>query len=389
MSGKKNRNRYFNDLEAWVIRELQVQLGKSIHQFGEQELAVLMETFDSRMDIAPFRRILLNEYKKPKKMIGASPYLSVLRTTPGKEPDLESPPPAELHDGAASRAVDEAMKRLKETNVQNEKIDKTISLGNELVDRKIDLRILQIDPDYQRVEFRDEKIVEDIMTHWQWEAFHSLLIGEREDGSMWVVDGQHRHEAARRLGYFMIPCKVFKSRGQKHEAHVFYVINKKRVHVNQLSIFKSLLVEGNPAIVEVDRLLKKYNMRMGQNSSVREFKAASTIMRVYKYGVLEKVLSAINDAFSDGNRIRWRKIFCQSAFVDALGIIYANKKWSINEDRMRRVLSEASEVAIQRMLSEVVGTSGSTRGKRTAIMFIDKFYNRNARGGRLNTDLLR
>ena len=78
--------------------------------------------------------------------------------------------------------------------------------------RKIAVEELNISDAYQRtiVQARANRIAKNL----DQDAFGSLTVGQRNDGSFWVVDGMQRLTAARKLGIAMVPCDVFQSEGQ-------------------------------------------------------------------------------------------------------------------------------------------------------------------------------
>ena len=77
---------------------------------------------------------------------------------------------------------------------------------------------LQVDPSYQRcVKPNHKKIARDFDPN----ALGVPLVGQREDHSLWIVDGQQRVEALKLLGKVNVRVEVFASKGPEHEAHVF------------------------------------------------------------------------------------------------------------------------------------------------------------------------
>lgn len=90
---------------------------------------------------------------------------------------------------------------------------------------------LKFDYSYQRHEVGDSNTVS-LAREFSWEAFGVVVVMERSNGQMYVVDGGQRVAAARRRGDIRdVPCVVFASDGRDHEARAFLALNLRRVKV--------------------------------------------------------------------------------------------------------------------------------------------------------------
>lgn len=103
---------------------------------------------------------------------------------------------------------------------------------------------------------RSSRRVNRIAKHLDQDAFGSLTVGQRRDGTYWVVDGMQRLTAARKLGIAAVPCDVFDSEGQEHEARVFRLKNKERTNVTACALFRAQLVEGDAQTVEIAKVVE-------------------------------------------------------------------------------------------------------------------------------------
>jgi hypothetical protein len=120
--------------------------------------------------------------------------------------------------------------------------------------RKINVDELNISDAYQRtiVPARVNRIAKNL----DQDAFGSLTVGRRRDGSHWVVDGMQRLTAARKLGIAAVPCDVFESEGPEHEARVFRLKNKERTNVTACALFRAQLVEGDAQTVDIAKAVE-------------------------------------------------------------------------------------------------------------------------------------
>lgn len=126
--------------------------------------------------------------------------------------------------------------------------------------RKISVDELNISDAYQRtiVPGRVNRIAKNL----DQDAFGSLTVGQRRDGSHWVVDGMQRLTAARRLGIAMVPCDVFDSDGPEHEARVFRLKNKERTNVSAGALFNAQLTEGDEQTRDIVSVVSASGLRV-------------------------------------------------------------------------------------------------------------------------------
>jgi hypothetical protein len=126
--------------------------------------------------------------------------------------------------------------------------------------RKILVDELNISDAYQRTIIPAR--VKRIANNLDQDAFGSLTVGQRSDGTFWVVDGMQRLTAARKLGVAMVPCDIFQSDGQGHEARVFRLKNKERTNVTACSLFRAQLVEGDLQTVAIKEIVEAAGLRL-------------------------------------------------------------------------------------------------------------------------------
>jgi len=186
--------------------------------------------------------------------------------------------------------------------------------------RKISVDELQISDAYQRtiVPARVNRIAKNI----DQDAFGSLTVGERRDGTLWVVDGMQRLTAARKLGIAMVPCDVFQSEGQEHEARVFRLKNKERTNVTACALFRAQLVEGDEQTVAIAKVVQAAGLHLRFETGAPGWpnvKAVVSLERAYrKVGVegLEAVLAIISQAwFGESDALRGDIIYGLACFI--------------------------------------------------------------------------
>ena len=79
---------------------------------------------------------------------------------------------------------------------------------------------LHIDPTYQRSidTAPSQTLIRRIAVHWDWGLCQPLTVAKRDDGMLYVIDGQHRLAAAKaRHDIYDLPCVVVSSLSPGHE----------------------------------------------------------------------------------------------------------------------------------------------------------------------------
>lgn len=124
---------------------------------------------------------------------------------------------------------------------------------------------LNIDHRYQRRAV-DTKVLR-MAREFSWVAFGALTVSRRGD-QMYVVDGQHRLEAAlRRDDVSDVPCVVYSLNDAHQEAQGFLDLNGNRKPVTSLEKFKGEIFAGNEIPVFVNKLIAESGRTVGCASS--------------------------------------------------------------------------------------------------------------------------
>lgn len=107
---------------------------------------------------------------------------------------------------------------------------------------------LRVDLSYQGA--LDMARVTDLALNWRPDLVGDLVVNQRPDGTLYVVDGQHRkaawamlHEGPE-LATATLSCLVVHRKGPKEEAELYYLLNSKRVAKTYEQQFRARLVYG-------------------------------------------------------------------------------------------------------------------------------------------------
>lgn len=96
------------------------------------------------------------------------------------------------------------------------------------------------------------------------DLFGVLLVSARPDGTLAVIDGQHRVMAVRHRGEHdrPLPCLVFHGLTYGDENTIFSETQRRRVAVPPYDLFNSDLERGDPAAVAIARVLAEVGYRL-------------------------------------------------------------------------------------------------------------------------------
>ena len=134
---------------------------------------------------------------------------------------------------------------------------------------------LQVDPSYQRSidNGPSQALVRKIAMFWDWTLFHPLAVARRQDGSLWVVDGQHRLGAARlRRDIYDIPCVVSPSLSQADEAASFVAMNQQRRPLTKLDLFKAAVTGTDSEAAQIAAALAEAGLSLAPHTNFTAWK---------------------------------------------------------------------------------------------------------------------
>lgn len=126
---------------------------------------------------------------------------------------------------------------------------------------------LLVDDSYQRsIEGgASKKLIVKIAENWDWRLCLPLLVSRR-DGELFVIDGQHRKEAAELRGDIVhLPVVVFDFDDPKAEAELFVQANRSRRSMGRLDDFHAAVVAGNAKALAVNDLVIEAGLVVGRN----------------------------------------------------------------------------------------------------------------------------
>jgi len=128
---------------------------------------------------------------------------------------------------------------------------------------------IRVDKSYQR----DEVSLSNTLNKargFDWAAFGSLILAERPNGNLYVVDGLQRLLAARHRGDIArVPCIVFQSDGPEQEAKHFLQANDDRKYVSATDKFRAAVRAKRQPQTEIAEWLAVQKLMVKADSADR------------------------------------------------------------------------------------------------------------------------
>lgn len=241
---------------------------------------------------------------------------------------------------------------------------------------------LNVDTSYQRL--LSEAKVGKIARIFDPEAFGELVIGQRPDGTYWVIDGQHRWKAMQKLGWTdqLVPCHVIPDMTPEREAKLYDLYNGNRGMPRITDQFKARVRYGDPEAMKIMSIVNEVGFEIfyGHGAPPRgQVGAVSALLRIYRFGKegdLLKVLNVCNEAWPDSlSSVKGELLLGMHRFMARY-----RGQFTMAELIERMATTEPQTLLNRgRTLADVMQTTGSV-GTSVAIL---QFYNRHRRVKRL------
>ncbi|MFD9461688.1 DUF6551 family protein [Streptomyces sp. NPDC060027] len=162
---------------------------------------------------------------------------------------------------------------------------------------KVQIADLKIDRQAQRMlnERRAQKIASRLVS----EALGSIIVSQREDGSCYIVDGQHRWRACALAGVNTLIAEVHHGLTQAQEAMLFLIKNQESHKPRPIDEFHVGLTGGVLLYVDTARVLEKHALTLGSTSTNGVGAVSGVLQITERYGadVFDRTLTVAEAAW--------------------------------------------------------------------------------------------
>jgi hypothetical protein len=158
------------------------------------------------------------------------------------------------------------------------------------------------------------------------------------DGHWFIIDGQHRMEALKAIGYAdqSVECWAYKGLSDVEEAEKFLKLND-TLTVAAFPKFKVAVQAGRAEECEIDRIVRSVQLRVSMDRSQGAISAVNTLRRVYRRGgpqCLARALVIIREAYGDPG--------LEAMVLDGIGLLIHRYGDAVNDERVIAALAGAS-----------------------------------------------
>lgn len=242
--------------------------------------------------------------------------------------------------------------------------------------RLVEKTLLCVDGSYQRIEEQSEEKVRILTAQFLWSCFGILIVSQRPDGTLWILDGMHRHSASvRRDDVQRVPCLVFRVSSAKEEAELFLKINRQRRAMGSPSVFRAENCAEFDTATFVASQLKKYGISVVKTPTKgSETKSIGTMMRMAKADkdAFEIILKVAHKLCVDAD------FELRSDILKVLGYMHQYVKGSLTNERLVDALITTGGEAIIGAMNREKQVQG-IGGERVMAFGLLKLLNKTAR----------
>lgn len=172
--------------------------------------------------------------------------------------------------------------------------------------QEVPLNDLRVDRSYQRDP--SQQLVDEIAGAWDIVASELILVSDRGtrpdgNGGLWLVNGQHRSLAARKLGHDTIWARVVDLSQVEDPAAIEADLRLKlnvKLADRPLERFKAQLRSGDEDSLNIVKILARYDTEINQTPTDTGINAISTVEAIYlvdQGALLAEIIETLRDAF--------------------------------------------------------------------------------------------
>lgn len=243
--------------------------------------------------------------------------------------------------------------------------------GTTRVERDARLRWLPLDqmkvnPLAQREQ--NQARIDYLVAHLDLEQLGNPTVNVR-DGSVFIIDGQHRIEAMRQFGFTTekVQCWAYEGLTEEEEAEKFLQLNDVLV-VAALPKYRAAITAGRAEECDIDRVVRSLGLCVTADQIPGGIRAVGTLRRVYTRSdaaTLSRTLRIIRDSFGDSGM--------EAAVIDGIGHLTQRYNGELDEDKAVRMLGQihAGVNGLLGNAEKIRRQTGNAKGQCVAAAAVD------------------
>lgn len=222
----------------------------------------------------------------------------------------------------------------------------------------------------------------------------ALEVNRRSDGTLYVVDGQHRKEAAVKANHGQVLCLVREGLDESQESFLFRYLNDQRKPVSKMGGFRADLFRQAPAALDIQRIVTEsgYVLDLDEKSkrdTLGKISCIGTLEIIYRGGdhpskqvsYPERLLEVLTTLHAIWPTQRGGT---SATMIDAMDIIlHKYKDQGLNKEHLIERLSYADPYALLRVAAARAGVVAKDRPVTLVVYEMIALYNKHLRTKRL------
>ena len=219
---------------------------------------------------------------------------------------------------------------------------------------------LHLDDSYQRSTENgaSQALIKRIANNWDWRMCLPLVVSKRDDGTLWVIDGQHRLAAAQLRGDIpFLPCCVAVYGSVADEAAMFVAMNRTRKPMNRLDDFHAAVASGDREALEIAQLITDAGFTVSRKTGSQSWvpgevaftSAIGKVLRKHGAKVCADALRTMAEAFPN------EVLNAGASMFTALTKLAINPPEGFDHDRLFRALLKRNQREWASFLNETKG----------------------------------
>jgi len=237
---------------------------------------------------------------------------------------------------------------------------------------------LNVDPSYQRKLY--EGRLSNIFTNFDPDLIQTIVISKRADGTLWVLDGQHRCEVLRRMGKSVVLADIREGLTHEREAILFWMLNSGTSKPTSWEQFMARMTGNEPVAMAIVAIVERHGYHVGRITEDRGLQAVSALETVFNMGRLDTVMAIISTVWPMDKTAR------EANIIQGLGqfLLTYDGDPVFDEGRVLETLDKVSPSALLRRAKEIELETGRSfqRAATVTIAFRDCYNGLMTRGAR-------
>ena len=165
---------------------------------------------------------------------------------------------------------------------------------------------LQVDLAYQPSLAQSR--VNSIASNFDPDLLQAITVNVRTNGAWYVIDGQHRVAAIKKLGLLSVKAWMFYGLSVAEEASLFYKLaTQRRGSLPAIARYQSLRAAEDVEIVAIQKVLDEHHLIIGKSGGSNRIAAVNAILWIWReHGevIFRESLNVILKAYPSDNH-RW------------------------------------------------------------------------------------